>query len=429
MKKAIVVVVCIVLLATIFPSGIASAETEGFIIREISDPDPDPGDVITVTIHPIGIESFYAVEEHIGTLWYAGEHTADSNPEGMIFTMLTPRSFTYEVEVLRPGDLPLGEVFPIPGEFWTDPGDKKDIGETVLGAPTISVAPSSQEVGPGESFSVDIWIDPAGEGVSAASIVLTYDSGTVLVDGVEMGNFLGDEPLMPAEFPKIDNTEGTVRIDAARRGATSVPTLPGVFASITLTARDETQLLDKQFQIGNLWLPSKQQGTKQSGSVLRSPLFVGNHWGYSNLIFTGAELTDENALDIDGVRTVDGAVRITRATEIMPGIPDPNEEDQVQDKADQTGECPRWDINEDCIVDHLDLELLSLHYDEATQSPYPRWDINEDSTAELKDLSLLGAHFMEIVCECSVDMKKEIEKIPSVLHPQLQNLPWKQESM
>ena len=87
-------------------------------------------------------------------------------------------------------------------------------------------------------------------------------------------------------------------------------------------------------------------------------------------------------------------------------------------------ECPRWDINEDCIVDYLDLAVLSRYYDEAVQSPYPRWDINEDGTAELRDLSLLAAHFMVIVCECTEDMKKEIEKIPSVLHPQLQNLPW-----
>gem|GEM_PF-3570967 len=87
-------------------------------------------------------------------------------------------------------------------------------------------------------------------------------------------------------------------------------------------------------------------------------------------------------------------------------------------------ECPRWDINEDCIVDYLDLAVLSHHYGEASQSPYPRWDINEDGTAELRDLSLLAAHFMEIACECTEDMKKEIEKIPSMLHPQLQNLPW-----
>jgi hypothetical protein len=414
MEKAIVVVVCIVLLTIMVPSRVASAETEGFIIREISDHDPDPGDVITVTIRPIGIDSFYAVEEHLGLLSYSGEHTADSNPEGTIFTMLTPTSFTYTVRVPGGpgGDLIVGEL-PITGEFWTDPGEKKDIGETVIGAPRVSVAPSYQEVGPGESFSVDIWIYPSGEGVSAASIVLTYDSGAVLVDGVEMGSFLGDEPLVPAGFPKTD-TLGTVRIDAARRGATSVPTLPGVFASITLTARDEAKLLDK-------W------GTRKPGKVISVPYAwaVPNYYGYSNLAFTEAELVDENALDIGGVETTNGVVRITRATEIMPGIPDPNEEDQVQDKADEAGECPRWDINEDCIVDYRDLAILSLHYDEATQSPYPRWDINEDSAAELRDLSLLGAHFEDIACECSIAMRTEIERIPPILHPQLQNLPWK----
>jgi hypothetical protein len=62
----------------------------------------------------------------------------------------------------------------------------------------------------------------------------------------------------------------------------------------------------------------------------------------------------------------------------------------------------RWDINEDCKVNDIDLFLLGKHYQETTQSPYPRWDINEDGSVEIKDLSLLGANWYKCVecCPC-----------------------------
>ena len=61
------------------------------------------------------------------------------------------------------------------------------------------------------------------------------------------------------------------------------------------------------------------------------------------------------------------------------------------------GEISRWDINEDCTVNYIDLAILSAHWGE-TASPDERWDINEDGTVNYIDLAILSAHWDETTC-------------------------------
>lgn len=61
------------------------------------------------------------------------------------------------------------------------------------------------------------------------------------------------------------------------------------------------------------------------------------------------------------------------------------------------GEHPRWDINEDGIVNYLDLAILAAHYGETTESPYPRYDINRDGRIGLGDRDMLIAYYGEEV--------------------------------
>ena len=61
------------------------------------------------------------------------------------------------------------------------------------------------------------------------------------------------------------------------------------------------------------------------------------------------------------------------------------------------GEHPRWDINEDIIVNYLDLAVLGAHYGETTESPLPRYDINCDGWVGLADCNMLVAHYGEEV--------------------------------
>jgi len=58
----------------------------------------------------------------------------------------------------------------------------------------------------------------------------------------------------------------------------------------------------------------------------------------------------------------------------------------------------RWDINEDCTVNFIDLTILSAHWLETTIAPYPRYDINEDGVVNFIDLTILSAHWLETTC-------------------------------
>lgn len=56
---------------------------------------------------------------------------------------------------------------------------------------------------------------------------------------------------------------------------------------------------------------------------------------------------------------------------------------------------PRWDINEDGIVDYKDLAILGAHYGENTQAPYPRYDIDRDGEVGTHDVDVLMEHYGE----------------------------------
>lgn len=58
---------------------------------------------------------------------------------------------------------------------------------------------------------------------------------------------------------------------------------------------------------------------------------------------------------------------------------------------------PRWDVNEDGIVNILDITIIAQNYGSETKKPYPRWDINQDGVINIQDLTLAGYYFGEIV--------------------------------
>ena len=58
----------------------------------------------------------------------------------------------------------------------------------------------------------------------------------------------------------------------------------------------------------------------------------------------------------------------------------------------------RWDVNEDCTVNFIDLTILSAHWLETPTAPLPRYDINEDGVINFIDLTILSAHWLETTC-------------------------------
>ena len=101
--------------------------------------------------------------------------------------------------------------------------------------PTVSIEPASTKVCPGDAFSVNVTVDPAGKGVSAAYVKLAFDASVVECEDVSPGNLLGDSPL---EKKVIDNESGMVWYALARIGDTPVPTEKGTFAVLSFRVKE-----------------------------------------------------------------------------------------------------------------------------------------------------------------------------------------------
>ncbi|MCW7075667.1 MAG: putative Ig domain-containing protein, partial [Candidatus Methanospirare jalkutatii] len=60
---------------------------------------------------------------------------------------------------------------------------------------------------------------------------------------------------------------------------------------------------------------------------------------------------------------------------------------------------PRWDVNEDCVVDISDLTIVGQHFgEEFISPPYPRYDVNADGVVDVSDVTIVGQHFGEMTC-------------------------------
>ncbi|WP_082093090.1 PKD domain-containing protein [Methanosarcina siciliae] len=58
---------------------------------------------------------------------------------------------------------------------------------------------------------------------------------------------------------------------------------------------------------------------------------------------------------------------------------------------------PRWDVNQDGVVNILDITVIAQNYGSSTVKPYPRWDVNQDGVINIQDLTLAGYYFGETV--------------------------------
>jgi hypothetical protein len=56
---------------------------------------------------------------------------------------------------------------------------------------------------------------------------------------------------------------------------------------------------------------------------------------------------------------------------------------------------PRWDVNQDGVVNILDITLVGQNYGNTYSEDLPRWDVNQDGVVNIQDLSIVAARFGE----------------------------------
>lgn len=101
------------------------------------------------------------------------------------------------------------------------------------GAASFEPSASVSEVAIGDRFEVDILLDPQGELVDTARVVLAYPSDLIRVESVSLGSILP----RPSPGNAFDNVAGTVSEGGYLVG--NVVSAPGTFATVTFGAVGE----------------------------------------------------------------------------------------------------------------------------------------------------------------------------------------------
>jgi len=107
----------------------------------------------------------------------------------------------------------------------------KPAAESVSGTPgSVFINPKSQTAKSAGQIKVSIEVIPAGWGISAAEVRVSFDPTKLEALSVQAGDALGQKPIQGVL--KIDNAQGTIIYALARLGETTAPGVKGVLANL-----------------------------------------------------------------------------------------------------------------------------------------------------------------------------------------------------
>lgn len=372
---------------------------------------------------------------------------------------------------------------------------------------SISISPSTTTVEPGDSFSLDVYIDPA-QALTGSQFDLQY-SQLASVSSVNEGDLFSSGGLATTfEYDSIDNMAGLLdNVYAAIVGSGNI-TSPGVMATIDLVAGSSSGVLDlglsnvilsdvnsnpAEYNVSNTsilidtapvftsvssqsveeeqslsftvsatdsdgdaltytatsipsgalfsedtfsWTPSDGDAGSYVASFevtdgyLTDTLNVsitvtpmnhipeitlfepadGSVFEEGSIIDVNVAATDDDGDSLDYSIEIDGSVVSTTSNytwhtdyesagdhTIRVTVSDGTDEVSSSGTITVTDLQPRWDVNEDGVVNVLDITLVGQNYGSNYENDLPRWDVNQDGTVNIQDLSIVSGHFGETV--------------------------------
>ena len=122
----------------------------------------------------------------------------------------------------------------------------------------VRLSPSNVEAEAGGSFTVDVEIDPKGQGISAAEVTINFDPRVFAYEGMSSGDLLGTSPILGIE--SAESGTGQLLFALARRGPTSAPTRPNTLATLTFAVLENAPSGEHELTVYRVGLADEAQG-------------------------------------------------------------------------------------------------------------------------------------------------------------------------
>lgn len=201
------------------------------------------------------------------------------------------------------------------------------------GTPSIGISPSTKTVSQGETFTVDVIVDPNGTEIRGAQCDLSFDPDFVTVNSVEFGDLFATATQTFGSNGTIDNVNGVV---------------DGIYNSVIVGPNVTTA------------------GTLVTISLTASSTATGDTTiGLQNTI-----ISDPQGMPIPDVIVTNGTVSI----QTLP-----------------------WDLNNNGQVDVGDLVIVGNHFGETGTPGWIQCDFNNNGQIDVGDLVIVGNHFGETI--------------------------------
>ncbi|WP_135388293.1 putative Ig domain-containing protein [Methanolobus halotolerans] len=293
-----------------------------------------------------------------------------------------------------------------------------------VGSSIISISPSSSVVAPGDTFSLDVYIDP-GTPLSGSQFDLQYSSLASVISVQEGGLFSSgglSTTFYEGEVDELASLLSAVYSAIVDSGTISNP---GSMATVDMVAGSSTGMLE--LALPDVLLSDADSApapyTVSNATVLvdSAPVFDPISAepvteGDTIMFMVNATDPDSDPLTYSCTSLPDGAT-FSQTTKLFTWNTqegDAGEYSAVFDVTDGylndsvtvgmtvapvsvTDMHPRWDVNEDGVVNDLDMTLVRHNYGNTYTDNLPGWDVNQDGIVNIQDLSMVASRFGEII--------------------------------
>jgi hypothetical protein len=255
---------------------------------------------------------------------------------------------------------------------------------------------------------------------NSAAAPYTLTNATVLIDTAPVLNSIGAQSVDEDSALTFTLDASDADGDSLTYSATNLPagasfnTATGAFSWTPADGQDGTHVLT--FEVTDGYLSDSETVTINVNDANHAPVITtfvpANSLTYNELdvITIGIIATDADGQALSYTIKIDGVTKSTSSTYawetdyssagthtidiiVSDGIV------QVTDQRTITinDVHPRWDVNEDGIVNVLDIFTIGQEYGTSVEAPYPCWDVNQDGAINVQDMTLAAYYFGETV--------------------------------